>query len=278
MPKPFGSASAATRPMARPVPPSGAVETSIRPQARPDNLGQPTPTLRDRMSGFFPEQGSQEQYDMIMQLVQAGMSNAQASGSPLANLLAPIAGAAIAGRATRKRNDAQAGRSGEMVSAVLGDAADNPQVQGYLDVLNDPDAPAYLKSIAQSRLDAIINPRPARTARTTPRRTGGGRGTPTAQPVDGQRNRRLYGEYDIGGVLHGRDSYGNMVPYTGPDGQPVRATRGDEAAAPGSPPASVADELTALTQPAAPAPAPAAPVPPALDESDPLGILNIPPA
>ncbi len=293
MPKPFGSGNATagtTRPMARPTPTSGAPSASPRPQARPDNLGQAQPTIRERMNGFFPEQGSQAQYDMIMQLVQAGMSNAQASGSPLANLLAPIAGAAIGGRATRKREDAQAEQQSGMTSSVLGQAANNPEVQGYLEVLNNPDAPAYLKSIAQTKLDAIINPQPVaapRTSRTSPRRTSTrpSSSSPTANPTSGQRTTRLYGNYEINGVMHGRDSYGNMVPYVGPDGQPVRSSTTPDATV--TPPAStsVVDELTSLTapaQPVAPSPLPPAaavtPAQPALDASDPLGILNIPPA
>lgn len=291
MPKPFGGGNAtagATRPMARPTPTSGAPNASPRPQARPDNLGQARPTMRDRMNGFFPEQGSEAQYDMIMQLVQAGMSNAQASGSPLANLLAPIAGAAIGGRATRKREDAQAEQQSGMTSSVLGDAANNPDVQGYLEVLNNPDAPAYLKSIAQTKLDAIINPRPAaapRTSRSSPRRSSPRSSSPSATPVSGQRTTRLYGNYEIGGVMHGRDNYGNMVPYVGPDGQPVRSSTSTptSTSSPAGPAPSIVDELTSLTVPAPqrsplPPAAAATPVQPALDASDPLGILNIPPA
>lgn len=277
MPKPFGSSSAARNPMAVSVLPSGAVETSPRPEMRPENLTHNGSTLPGRIESFLPERGSQEQHDMIMQLVQAGMSNAQASGSPLANFLAPLAGSLIAGRATRKLNDAKSERSSKMISAVLGDVAENPQVIGHIDVLNDPDAPAYLKGIAKSRLDAIINPR------TTPSMAGGGkRGVSAAQSINGQINRRLYGEYDIGGVLHGRDNYGKMVPYTGPDGKPVLSSRGGETSTQGTTPTSVVDELAALTQqPAAPAAsniAATTTMPPALDENDPLGILNIPPA
>jgi hypothetical protein len=270
--------------MARPTPaPEGAVATSPRPQARPDNLGHAQPTMRERMNGFFPEQGSEAQYDMIMQLVQAGMANASASGSPLANLLAPIAGAAIGGRATRKREDTQTKQQSGMTSSVLGEAANNPDVQGYLEVLNNPDAPGYLKSIAQTKLDAIINPRPAaapRTSRSSPRRSSPRSSSPSATPVSGQRTTRLYGNYEIGGVMHGRDNYGNMVPYVGPDGQPVRSSTSTPAStsSPAATP-SIVDELTSLTTPTAPTPsAPAQPVQPALDASDPLGILNIPPA
>lgn len=262
MAKAFGGVTpaGATRPMARPAP------AGVQP-------GQPRPTLRSRLSGFFPEQGSKQQYDMVMQLVQAGMANARDSGSPLASLLAPIAGAAIGSRASQKRQSAETTAQSEMLSSVLGDAANDPQVQKYASVLNDPDAPAYLKSIAQSRLDALTKP----SGRSAPRRSTGGRTTSSGNPVDGQRNSRIYGEYDIGGVLYGRDSYGRMVPYAGPDGRPVSATRGgDTASAPGASP-SITDEIIAMTVPPQTA-APAQPVAPALDKSDPLGILGIPPA
>lgn len=247
------------------VPPTG----NIRPQARP--AVPQGGASAGGLPGFFPQQGSKAQYDMIMQLVQAGMSNAQQSGSPIAALLAPLAGAAIGGGATRKYQDAQAKSQSELAQSVLGDAASNPNVKGYIDVLNDPNAPGYLKTIAQSRLNAAINPAKGRTGRTTARRTGGGRGT--AKKVSGQAQSRLFGEYDIGGVLHGRDKFGKMVPYTGPDGSPVPSSRKPNTAAP----ASVVDELTSLTTPA-PTGNAAAVTAPRVDEADPLGILGLPPA
>lgn len=241
-----------------------------------------------RMTDFFPEQGSAAQYDMIMQLVQAGMSNASASGSPLASLLAPIAGAAISGRATRKRDDAKSKEQDSMTSSVLGDVADDPKVQGYLDVLNNPDTPPYLKSIAQKKLDSTINPRaPTRGAR------------PQGNTSQGAKaNRRLYGNYEINGVMHGRDNYGNMVPYTDPQGQPVRSSSTSSGAANSSTPASIVDELASLTSPVKAQSAKAEqdtrdplgilnlsqpqsaaqPVQPPAGALDPLGILNLPPA
>lgn len=68
-----------------------------------------------------------------------------------------------------------------------------------------------------------------------PKGSGGGAGSSPAQsatPTTNARSTRnerkpsgrLVGEYDIGGVLHGRDANGKMHPYTGPDGQPVKSS------------------------------------------------------
>jgi|GEM_PF-6699739 len=128
-------------------------------QAQPNPKPGGFSAINEKLTSFFPEQGSQAQTDMIMQLVQAGIGHAQSGGSPLANFLAPVAGAAIGGRAQRKRDDARSEKIDELTKATLGDFADNPAVQGYLSTMNDPDAPAHLKSIAQSRLNSIINPK-----------------------------------------------------------------------------------------------------------------------
>lgn len=126
-----------------------------QPSPRPGGFS----AINEKLTSFFPEKGSEAQTDMIMQLVQAGIGHAQSGGSPLANFLAPMAGAAIGGRAQRNREDARSSKIDELTKATLGDFADNPQIQGYMSTLNDPDAPAHLKSIAQSRLNSIINPK-----------------------------------------------------------------------------------------------------------------------
>lgn len=270
MPK-LGQSAAAPRATPRPMPAAtGATATSIMPGPRPQNTAQqPRQTLGSRIGSFFPEKGSQEQYDLVMQLVQAGMANAQASGSPIANLLAPLAGAIISGRATRNRQDAAAGRSGQMANAVLGKASSDPKVQGYLSVLNDPNAPDYLKQMAKAKLDAATKPGlPPRTARTSPKRSSG------TTPSKASKT-RLYGEYDIGGILHGRDPYGNMVPYVSPSGEPVPfpGSKNKPAVTPAVTPLPSVQPTPVLPT------APVLPVLPAgAEEIDPLGILSIPPA
>lgn len=236
MPKPFGgapgAASGSRHPMSPPVP-SGVAPT-----------GGGGGGLGSLLQGIFPEKGSKANHDMVMQLVQAGMASAQRSKSPLANLLAPIAGAVVGGRSAQNHDEYQKKTNDEMTAAILGASGQDPNVQSYMGVLNDPQAPAHLKSIAKARLDAAIKPKSS-----TVRRSGGSR------PSSGKpKGSRLYGEYDIGGIMHGRDSYGKMVPYTDPDGKPV-PIRG----------------ATSTTTKAAPAAT-------GVDESDPLGILGAPPA
>ena len=266
MPKPFGGGQATQAAMPSPAPTApGAAQT---------------PGFVERMKSRLPEQGSQARHDMIMKMVQAGMSSAQGSTSPLVSLLAPIAGAMIEGGATSKRNEAASVENSEMSASILGDKANDPKLQGYLEVLNNPNAPSHLKSIAKSRLDAALKPPTASRSGTGGTRSSGG-----GKPVSGQRNVRIVGNYDIGGVMHGRDPYGRMVPYISPDGKPVPSRVGRPGSPPADPSQSVVDELVELTKPSAPAPtttaspaAPAMPVAPALDENDPLGILAIPPA
>lgn len=197
-------------------------------------------------------------YQMIMELVKAGMGSAADSGSPLAAFLAPLAGAMIGGKATTKLEQAKSNAGRDMAKGVFGDKADDPAMRGYLEVLNNPNAPDYLRSAAKQRLEQTMKGQGAVT------RTGGGR---SSRGGSG----RLYGEYNVGGILHGRDSAGNLRPIMGPDGRPVSVdARMGRSGASGTPtgPASIEDELGKLMgdQPAAANPA------------DPLGILNLPPA
>lgn len=258
--------------------PQGAVTSSIRPQPRPGSIPA-QPSFIDRLRGMVPEKGTQAHHDMIMGLVQAGMGSAAQSTSPLAALLTPMAGALISGNSTKARQEVAAKENEALVSAALGDKASNPEVQRYLDVLGNENAPAHLRSIAQSNLDKILNPPVARSSGGGRRRSSGGRRRSSGGGGSSSGGRtRLYGEYTIDGVVHGRNAYGQMVPYTRPDGQPLKAETDDDVS-----------ELVGLTTPAQPeTPEPvSAPVMPespplasnsALDENDPLGILGTPPA
>lgn len=149
-----------------------APRDSLIPQARPDPFvvnGPKESGQRGSMGGFFPEQGSKERHDLVQQLVMAGMQSAQ-QGSPLANLLAPLVGTAVLGRSMKKRGDKSKAEQGAMADQLLGAAQKDPRVKGYMDVLNNPDAPDYMKSIAKSKLEAIVNPPTAKTSVVSPQR------------------------------------------------------------------------------------------------------------
>lgn len=104
------------------------------------------------LASMFGAQGSQPRYDMAMQFLAQAMSGAQGSGSPILSFLAPIASAAIGSRAEKLHSDNQAKVATEMAGGLLGARAQTPQVQQALSVLQNPDAPDYLKSIATTML------------------------------------------------------------------------------------------------------------------------------
>jgi len=217
--------------------------------------------LMSGLNNLLPAQGSKERYDMVMQLVNSGLGAASQSNSPLANLLAPLAGAAIGGGATRKYNDATEARNSEMANSLLGSMAGNPQAQAYLTALNDPNTPPHLRAIAQSKLDALMTP-PSRGG------DGGYSGGPapfTARNTDALIAQVLQAAMGAGGdggetVTAAEQARIDLIKN-------ARSRMGASSTAP------VVDELTGLLN-GGPNP-PAMPAPQISDpNSDPLGILN----
>lgn len=192
----------------------------IRPMPRPADLGQPAAAAGGGLGAFLGPKGSEARYDMAMQLLASAMSSAQGANSPLLSFIAPIATSVIGARATKVRDDARASEVSAMTESILGPNGLNAEAQNALEILNNPDAPDYLKAMAKSRFDAATKP----AASAAPRRRSGGGG--------GAKTPRLYGEYEIGGVLHGRTSDGRMVPYLDAEGKPVTAKGGANVAAP----------------------------------------------
>ena len=215
--------------------PQTPMATSPFPMPRPDSRGQPQPPA-PAAGGFFGPKGSQARYDMAMELLSQAMSSAQGSSSPLLSFLAPMATAAIGARATKLHDDNRAGEVTAMTESVLGTNGLNPAAKAALDVLNNPDAPDYLKSIAKSRFDAATKPASAGRARS-----GGGR--PSS---GGTRRPRLYGAVvEFNGVKGKYDGTGKWWPLVGPDGQTEAATDpAAAAAAPADPGAPASAELT----------------------------------
>lgn len=129
-----------------------------RPAPKPQPAGQPI-AAPARTGGLFPHMDAQTRYDMAMDLLRSGMQSAAASNDPLLAFLSPIAGAAIGGGIENRRGKAREAETAAMNDQLLGTMAGDPAVQGYIDILNNPNAPDYAKSIAKTKLDAIINPK-----------------------------------------------------------------------------------------------------------------------
>lgn len=210
--------------------------------ASPMTQPQPASPTAQGGGGFFGPRGSQQRYDMTMQMISQAMNSAQGTNSPVLAFLAPLASAAIGARATKLREDEKARNVSAMTESILGPNGMSPRAKSALDVMNNPDAPDYLESIAESMFKAEMKPQQASS--------GGGGG-----------KQRIFGEYEIDGYLYGRDATGQMVPYTDAAGNKV-AGKGGTPASPASPAAA----------PAAPLVHPVLPVDPKTPDNDPLGI------
>lgn len=174
--------------------------------------------------------------DMALEMLKAAMAAAPGSGSPILQLLAPLAGSMIGARAEKLRGDARAAEVSAMTETVLGPNGMSPQAQRYLDVMNNENAPDYLRAIAKKQFEATMIP----VDSAAPRRSRGSGGGTSAAPGGGKpaSRPRVYGApFEINGVMYQRDGYGNAVAMVGPDGQPVPA-KGGGAAVPGGGPAA----------------------------------------
>lgn len=127
----------------------GASPIAGTPFVPPTQPGAAQPGI---LASMFGEQGTTPRYEATMQLLAQAMSGAQGSNNPVLALLAPIASAAIGSRAEKLHSDNQAKVATEMAGGLLGARAQTPQVQQALSVLQNPDAPDYLKSIATTML------------------------------------------------------------------------------------------------------------------------------
>lgn len=153
----------------KPAPGGGAPMTSPRPMANPGMMPAATPPIRPQAGGgMFPGLTPQKRYDMAMELLQQGMASATGSGNPLLAFLSPFAGAVIGGNLQGKADAASAASADEMNQTLLGTMAGDPRAQGYLDILNNPDAPDYARSMAGDALKKLMAP---------PKAAGGGGGS-----------------------------------------------------------------------------------------------------
>jgi hypothetical protein len=233
----MGATGAPSMPMASPRPmPNprlGGMGSSPIPPANPRlNPGQPA---KPAGGGLFGNMPIQKRFDMAMDLLKNGMSMAANSGSPIAAFLAPLAGAAIGGGIENKRAKMMDAEGDELMASML-PGVDQEELQQLSDIVANPDAPDYLKTIAKAKLDAAIKPyMPGAAAKGGgggggSRKGGGGR--KSGGGSGGKGKPKLYGEYEINGVLHGRTATGEMIPYSDPAGNPIPGKSGKTPAAP----------------------------------------------
>lgn len=168
--------------------------------------------------GLFGSLDPQTRYDMTMELLKAGMSQAGASGSPLAAFVAPLAGAMIGGRAASNLQTAKDSAVDDLTASMLGGLP--PEAAKYTDILENDLAPDYLKSAAKKRLEDLLAPPKAAKGG---KGGGGRRSAPKGAAGTTAGGVPLYGE-TIGpdGALYGRTKDGRVLPYAGPDGQPFK--------------------------------------------------------
>ena len=119
-----------------------------------------TPPIRPtgQGGGLFPNMDAQRRYDMAMAMLQQGMQSASASNSPLLAFLAPLAGAGIGGAIESRYGKARAEATEGINDTLLGTMSGDPRAQGLIDILNNPEAPDYAKSMAKDRLAALMAP------------------------------------------------------------------------------------------------------------------------
>lgn len=130
----------------------------VRPVPNPMLNPQPAPAAaKPASSGLFPHMGIQQRFDMAMDLLKNGMQMGANSGSPLAAFLAPLAGAVIGGGIENKRSKLMGAENDALMASML-PGADQDELQRLSGIVNNPDAPDYLKSVAKARLDAAIQP------------------------------------------------------------------------------------------------------------------------
>lgn len=143
----------------------GAPMTSPRPMANP-GMTAPQAQPAPGGGGMFPGLTPQKRYDMAMELLQQGMASATGSGNPLLSFLSPFAGAVIGGNLQGKADAAEAASLGGMNETLLGTMGSDPRAQGLVDILNNPDAPDYARSMAKDQLTKLMAPPKASGGKT----------------------------------------------------------------------------------------------------------------
>ena len=199
---------------------TGGAAAMPRPMPNPRlNPAPAAPAAPAGGGGLVANMPIQKRFDMAMDLLKNGMSMAADSGSPLAQFLAPLAGAVIGGGIENKRAKLAGAEGDELFAAMMPGAANQDEIKRLGEIVSNPDTPDYLKSIAKAKLDAAIAPYMPQKAS---KGGGGGKKSGGGGTGTGKSKQKLYGEYEIDGVLHGRNATGEMIPYVDSKGNPVK--------------------------------------------------------
>lgn len=176
MAKPFGGLGG--RAAAAPMMTNNGSPGGVRPMPRPAGLGGVEVEAAPKPAGGFlaqqfGPQGSDARYEMAMQMLQSAMSGAAGSNSPALAFLAPIIGSVTSAKLAGQREQYVGSEAQKMTEGLLGGQL-NPQAQQALDVLNNPNAPDYLKQIASTMFKQNAVPF-GQTAPSGKRSSGGSR-------------------------------------------------------------------------------------------------------
>lgn len=171
------------RPMPRPVP--GA-------EAGAGQRGQ------GPLAGYLGPQGSERRADMAMEFLKAAMSSAGQSGSPVLQLLTPLVGGVIGARTEKLRDDRRAADANAMTESILGPNGLSPAAKRAAEVMNNENAPEYLRAIAKKQFDAAM----AGQGAPAPARAGGGGGGGAA-PAGGKPVKHTYVQRGADGIIRG---------------------------------------------------------------------------
>lgn len=209
--------------MTRPMP---------NPRLNPPTGAPPAPAAKP---GLFANMPIQKRFDMAMDLLKNGMQMGAESGSPLMAFLSPLAGAAIGGGIENKRAKLMDEQNDELMAAMM-PGANSEEVQRLSDIVNNPDTPDYLKSIAKAKLDAAIAPYTAKPGGGGGGGGGGRKASGRADTGKSKNGEALFDSY-IGedGIIRGRTRDGRMLPYVDENGEPMKA-KGADASSPATAP------------------------------------------
>lgn len=200
----------------------GAPMASPRPMQRPAMGAQPQAAAQPapQRPGMFPNMSSQQRYDMTMELLKSGMSAAAQSNSPIAAFLAPLAGAAIGGSATTKREAAIAQEQDALSSALMPGGM-SPRAEQLIDMLENENLPKAMRAVANAQLKDELE-----SAMTPAKGGGGGKrsgGSGGVSKGGSKTSVNIYGQI-VGddGIVRGTGKDGTARPYLDENGQPLR--------------------------------------------------------
>lgn len=196
----------------------------IRPMPRPIPGAEAGAGQRGQgpLAGYLGPQGSERRADMAMEFLKAAMSSAGQSGSPILQLLTPLVGGVIGARTEKLREDRRAADANAMTESILGPNGLSPAAKRAAEVMNNENAPEYLRAIAKKQFDAAM----AGQGAPAPARAGGGGG---GSGGAGRPPRLTYIARDPDGVVRGYN------PATGKREVVPNADAPAAAPAPGAP-------------------------------------------